>query len=88
MTRWSPDLDLLQFGALRPEPVHAGFQPVDAMGVQIELDETRTGKIGRKRPRRGRRGWPRAAPATSMASAHEIECRTPHPGDLAKGARR
>ena len=31
--------DLLQLGTLRPEPVHAGFQPVDAMGVQIELDE-------------------------------------------------
>src|SRR5437764_6473761 len=44
--------DLLQFGTLRPEPVHTGLQPVDAMGVQIELDETCTGKISRKRPGR------------------------------------
>ena len=27
-------LDLLQLRALRPEPVHAGLEPVDAMGVQ------------------------------------------------------
>ena len=40
-------LDPLQLGALGPEPVHARFQTVDAMRIQIELDEMRAAEIGR-----------------------------------------
>src|SRR6185503_5262303 len=47
--------DLLQFGTPLPEPVHAGLQPANAMYVQIQLDETRGGKIGRKRCGRRRK---------------------------------
>src|ERR1700722_16510224 len=41
-------LDLLQLGTLRPEPVDAGLQPIDAMSIQIEPNETRARKIGRQ----------------------------------------
>src|ERR1700750_2409233 len=42
-------LDLLQFGGSRPVPVDAGFEPLDAMRVQIKLDERCPGKIRNKR---------------------------------------
>ena len=70
-------LDLLQLGALRPEPVDAGLQPIDAMSIQIELDETRAGKISKQWLGCSRRGWPRAAPTTSIAF---------HPGSRAPNA--
>src|SRR5665213_4612817 len=43
-------LDLLQLGRLRPEPVHAGCESLDAMSVQIELDERCPGEISKKWP--------------------------------------
>src|SRR5271165_711645 len=42
-------LDPLQLGTLWPEPVYAGFQAMDAMDVQVELDETNASEIGVKR---------------------------------------
>jgi hypothetical protein len=39
--------DSLQLTTLRPVSVDTWLQRVDAMDVQIKLDETRTGKIGK-----------------------------------------
>jgi hypothetical protein len=44
------DLDPLQFGTFWPELVHAGFEVIDAMDVEVELDEPYTAKISDKRP--------------------------------------
>src|SRR5438270_7182782 len=42
--------DLLQLSAIRPQPVYTGLQPIDTMGVQIQLDKTCTGEIRREWP--------------------------------------
>src|SRR5947209_958013 len=44
--------DLLQLSPIGPQPVYTGLQPIDTMGVQIELDKTCTGEIRRERPAR------------------------------------
>jgi hypothetical protein len=80
--------DLLQFGTPLPEPVHAGLQAVNAMNVQIQLDETRGGKIGRKRRGRRRKDGRELRKGHRLRSTHKVERRTPHSGDLPKCARR
>ena len=62
--------DLLQLSTIGPQPVYTGLQPIDAMSVQIELDETCTGKISRER-----RGLRRESIAESCAN--DIECIPP-----------
>jgi hypothetical protein len=81
-------LDLLQFGTPLPESVHAGLHPVDAMGVQIKLNERCSGKISRNRPGRHSKDGRELRKRHRLHSTHEIECRTPHPGDLTVGAAR
>src|SRR6185312_5913331 len=44
--------DLLQLGTLRPEPVHTRLQSVNAMNIQIKLDEGCAGEISGERPGR------------------------------------
>src|SRR5437868_11728413 len=39
--------DLLQLSAIRPQAVYTGLQPIDTMGVQIQLAKTCTGEIRR-----------------------------------------
>ena len=40
--------DLLQLNTIGPHAVYAGLEPIDAMSVQIELDETCSGEIRRE----------------------------------------
>jgi site-specific recombinase XerC len=62
----------------------SGLQPVDAMGVQVELDEVRTAKISKKRPGRGSQDGRELRQRHRLQSTQELKCRTPHSGDLAK----
>src|SRR5580704_15536591 len=75
--------DLLHFGALLPEPVHTGWQPIDTMGVQIELDEPRTAKISQQRLRRGSQNGRELRERHRSCATQEIERRTPRSGDIA-----
>src|SRR5438132_14274213 len=75
--------DALQLGTLRPEPVYAGFEAVNAMGIQIKLDEPYACKISKQWTGRhsedGRElGQRHRSPST------KVERRAPHSGDLAK----
>src|SRR5580693_8495285 len=79
--------DLLQFGALLPEPVHAGWQPVDAVSAQIELDELRTAKISQQRLRSGSQNGRELRERHRSRATQEIEGRTPRSSDIAKAAR-
>jgi hypothetical protein len=54
------------------------------VGVQIELDKTRSGKISKNWPGRHSKDGGELRQRHRLHSTQEVECRTPHSGDLAK----
>ena len=77
--------DPLQFATLGPVPVDAWLQIFHSMHVQIELDETSTGKIGGYWARRHGKDRCELRKRNRLHSTPEVQRRTPPASNIAEG---
>ncbi len=80
--------DLLQLCVLRPISVHAWFQPLDAMYVQVKLNESGVSEIRGKRLGRRGENSRELRKRYGFGPATEIERRSSRPCNFAKGEQR
>src|SRR5258708_3889975 len=79
-------LHLFERRASRPVPVHAGFEPVDSMGVKIEVDERCAGEVRPERPGGGIQYCRKLCQGDGLNATLEVERRTACSRDLSGGA--